>query len=482
MRHIVIIVGVFLAAGTSAQVLDSLTSRLEGLSQHEPIQNSDSLYAQFSGRLDSLSQKLNHSIDSLSNLDLPPEQFVSKLDSLISGTQAIIDRQIKSRSDSLDAKTNAMIDRYEARLDAKKAKLDSLASKLDVSIAQPDFKVNLNLDVDEFKMPGLGTPEFEKLDIMGLDLPDVPDLPNPGKVTGNLDEFTGEVEELRQRIADLKETDVKAEVERLPDQVEKEVKKVDEISAVDKELNKAGKVTDQVDDMKSKLQNPEEVKEEVKKRSRKAMVDHFAGKEEVINQGIKQLEKYQRKYPSLADIRYPPKKVPNPYSEKPFIERIIPGISFQIGALDTEWKNIDISPIIGYWFTSRFRAGLGGGYRINLNTHSFNFDDRHQVYAFRGLANYRIKNSFFVHAETEAMRTKAGLLRNKISVDPNTRIWDYSLYFGLFKNYRINKSTNGTIHLLYDTMQIGEIFNSSQIAFRFGVEFNMKKKQKEKAK
>jgi hypothetical protein len=428
---------------------------------------------------------MNNAIDSLATLELPQDEYLRRVDSIFSATQQKLNQSLNAKEDSLNAKANAVLKKYEQKLIAKRTGLDTLARKFDITL--PDYNPDMAIELGDLKIPGIPTPEFDRPDLKNIPkLPklDIPGLETPSidNVTQKLDEAKALASEYQQKIEELKETDVKEELEKLPGELENQVKQIDQVKDLNGEFSKLDKLEQEAEQMKGKVENADAVKEEVKKRTRQAVTNQLEGKDEAIKKGIQQLEKYQKKYHSVADIRYLPKRRTNTYADKKFMERIAPGFMFQVGTLDKEWKSIDVSPYAEYWFNDRFRAGLGGSYRINLNSRNFRVEDRDQVYAFRAMANYKILNGLFAHVQLEAMRTKKGLMKGKPSVDPETRIWDNSLYVGLFKTYRINKSFDGNVQMLYDALNIGSIFNTSQLAFRFGVEYTISLKKKDQTK
>mgnify|MGYP001057344454 CR=1 FL=1 len=462
-----------------------LIQKTDSLINLKRLSKADSLEMEMTLKLDSISTKMNSAIDSLSTLNLPQKEYLRRVDSVFSATQLKLNQSLNTKEDSLNVKANAVLKKYEQKLMAKRSGLDTLARKFDITL--PDYNPDMAVELDDLKIPGITTPEFDRPDLNNIpslpnvDIPGV-EMPSIDNVTQKLDEVKALAGEYQQKIESLKETDVKEELEKLPGELENQVKQIDQVKDLNGEFSKLDKLEQEAEQMKGMVENADAVKEEVKKRTRQAVTNQLEGKDEAIKKGIEQLEKYQKKYHSVADIRYLPKRRTNTYADKKFIERIAPGVMFQVGALDKEWKSIDVSPYAEYWFNDRFRAGLGGSYRINLNTRNFRFEGRDRVYAFRAMANYKILSGLFAHVQVEAMRTKDGLMKGKPSVDPELRIWDNSLYVGLFKTYRISKSFDGNVQMLYDALNIGSIFNTSQLAFRFGVEYKFGQTKKRASK
>lgn len=457
----------------------TVTSKLDSL----PTWNADSL--KLKTRLDSVSNKLNNSLDSLNKLELPKSKRLHKMDSVMKATQAKVNKKIRASTDSLSAKANETINRYEQKLQEKSQRLDSLAEKFDLNIEQPN--VNVQIDPAEFKMPEVGSPEFEKPDFLGLAMPglnlpslNVPVIDNATEAIDEVSQAANKAGKYAEKLEEIKDVDIKEEAKKLPEELEEQATKIEGVENVNHEMAKTDKIKDQLEELKTQA-DPANATNEIKKRSKKVLINHMAGKEEVINKGLQQMEKYQKKYNTLHDIRKLPEKKPNNMKGKPFIERITPGLQFEVTASDGQWKAIDISPSFEYWPHHKFRIGIGGSYRMNINTKSFQATDGDNVYSFMGMARYKFYKGLFAHLEYQVVRTNSDGTQSG-TTDPDHRVWNKSLNTGLFKSYQINKWIRGTMLVIYDLTTIDETFNISQLGFRFGVECKFKRNKKEDGK
>jgi hypothetical protein len=209
----------------------------------------------------------------------------------------------------------------------------------------------------------------------------------------------------------------------------------------------------------------------------KEVPDYFAGQGEKLKNGIARLEKLKRKYGSIPDSRYLPKRAPNPMKGKSLIERIVPGINFQFFKINN-LSVIDVSPFVMYRFTGRLRSGLGGTYRLNFNS-KVRLDHDHNAYGCRLFADYALFNGFQAHAEGELMRmVPYNPARNINLNDSQSSKWIPGLYIGIVKNYKISKCIEGNFQVLYNFMFERNGVYQNRINIRFGFEFPLRKKTK----
>ncbi len=86
----------------------------------------------------------------------------------------------------------------------------------------------------------------------------------------------------------------------------------------------------------------------------------------------------------------------------PFKDRIYLGGSFG-AAISNAYTYVDISPTLGYYFTSRFSAGPG----ITLQYYNYKvFNYSSFIYGPRAFARYQLLNFLFAHAEFEDLFLK----------------------------------------------------------------------------
>ena len=148
--------------------------------------------------------------------------------------------------------------------------------------------------------------------------------------------------------------------------------------------------------------NEEGGKKTLQDMARKEVPDYFTGQEEKLQAGVAKLEKLKRKYGSIPDSRYLPKHVPSDMKDKPIIERIVPGINFQLFQL-SNLTMTDLSPFAMYKFTSRLRVGPGATYRLQFNK-KVQPVHTHDAFGYRVMTDYNVFSGFSLHAEWEWMK------------------------------------------------------------------------------
>lgn len=216
------------------------------------------------------------------------------------------------------------------------------------------------------------------------------------------------------------------------------------------------------------------MKKELKEKAKKAAVDHFAGKEEQLKAAMEKMSKYKQKYSSMKRIKDLTQKRRNEMSDKPLIERIVPGLGIQFQKRG-ENLLVDFNPYAGYRFTSRIVAGTGWNQRIGYNTSLYSFSPEARVYGPRAFGEFKLGKGFSPRAELELMNTGLPTL-SQTTYDPSIREWVWGAFAGMKKEYKLFKNIKGTALVMV------RLFNyehkspyTDVLNVRFGFEFPMKK-------
>jgi hypothetical protein len=264
------------------------------------------------------------------------------------------------------------------------------------------------------------------------------------------------------------------EVKALPKTLETKAADISGVGGLQGET----KVLDQYKDQLGKVQNPDAMKQQVVQQVQQAAIDHFAGKEQVLQQAMDKMAKYKKKYSSLQSLSEIGKRRPNEMHGKPLVERLLPGIGLQVFRKRNDFQ-IDFNPFIGYRLSGRLTSGIGWNHRIT-------YDDRHhrlqagghsRVFGPRMYSEFNLFKGFFPRFELEAMNTYVPTLASHYTSYEQNRQWVWSAFVGMKKNYRFLKHVNGYTAImvnLYNPLHrspYGDIVN-----MRIGFEFPMKKK------
>jgi hypothetical protein len=504
-RVIVLFFLLAIPASAVAQIGIPDSIKTPGLTQQAINLKAKAQLAKDSLQIDGWAGKLKSAVSSKFNTD--SLSLSGRMDSLRNAGQPI--RDLQARMDSLTHKKDQLLSETERKkeqlLSGTKSKLEKWKS--DAQSRLPRSGVEMpggvpGLPTD--KIPNLKTPDLTinsdlpnlpsgiNTDQLGgnLSLPEMPELSTTGipdvdlspdlssiseKVDFNgLDKLNGVQDKIggaTEQIGALKN------ISSNPDQaIESTVKNIDQLSGVQDQLEGVEAIRDnEFVEMAEKMKDPEAMKAEVKEIVVQKAVDHFAGKEQVLQQAMNQLSKYKQKYESLnslSDIKNLPK---NAMKGKSFRERFVPGVAMQF--LRNNDLLLDINPYAGYRITGRLNAGLGWNQRIGFNIPDRRFTSGSVIYGPRTFVEVRTWRGFIARAEAEVMNTEVPSTLRPRSTDEYGRQWVRTVFVGVKKNYNFLKNIKGTTFIMFSVYNdhrkspYGDVVNS-----RFGFEFPMKKK------
>ena len=264
------------------------------------------------------------------------------------------------------------------------------------------------------------------------------------------------------------------EVEQVPEKLESEAVKIGDAGM----LSEKSQELDGYKEMIASGGDKEAMKQQALQQAPKLAKNHFKGQEAALQQAINKVNSYKKKYTELSDLENIPKRKPNAMKDKPFIERLVPGMTFQIQKSENVW--LDYNPSLSYLISGRFVAGLGWNERIGITNH-FGFTSTDHIYGPRTFLEVKIKKGFSLRVEAEKMYTFVP--PNIFSpTDLGGNRWVGSAFIGMKKQYDFMKSIKGNFQFLYNFYDDHD--NSpytSRFNVRFGFEFPMKKKVKQKS-
>jgi hypothetical protein len=464
-------------------------------------------------RLDSIADSFYDPSDdtlNISNLDSSLSALHINMDSLrpnaLRGYQAAlvspyekfdstIFLSLKSKSDSIVLKVKKRLQKLEGAAEKKGRISDSLSminkfnriNFLKSDAALPDgIKDTRGLS---FELPTLspGQPDLPSIDQQintsgaGLSLRELEindQLNDIGKALNDLNGGLREVNIVRQGIEKINVQRLGG-LENVDKRLEDAMLNMDEVRALDETNGSIVGLRKDVESITDEMKDQSKLKEEGTKHAKKKFVDYLAGREDKINSEIASMEKLQRKYHSVTDVRYLPKHRTNPEKGKAFIERVIIGTGFQVDRRDTKWTGLDISPYAGYKFSDRFRACLGGTYRVTIDVKTLELSQKNKVFGYRTFANYRIFNGWFGHLEVETLKTKipANTIQHIKLGNPEEAVWVPMAYLGIFKSYSLGRHFQGQTQILYDFLAVTRNFDFNKVSFRFGFEYKFIRKK-----
>ena len=410
--------------------------------------NGDSLYDIASDTMDSTARSYDNTmgearvrtacvqaqIDSLRKLNEPVGQAIDSLDA------------IRKRKDEEIRALNAKLE--AARSKASK-KIDSLAVPLVSNEEAQHVRAVVNeaaRSSADIELPSLPQEGVELLGIEGV--PTIEDV--------NLD---GVGADLRPHIDAPPATLIEEQATRAVD-----------ATNVDEQLREVEAATV----IPESLQDESSVKQALEQKVQQETVDLFQGKREQLHEAMKTLSKYKKQYSRINSLDQIPKKRPNPLHNKPFTERLVPGIWLQIHRKDG-WM-VDFNVYAGYRFNPRLMAGAGWNQRLAYNPDAYEFNADLRVYGPRVFSDFAMGRGFSVRLESEYMNTRIPPRFSAGGSDSDGRGWVYSTLAGIKKEYRFLGKVKGTMLFLYNLHDRRDRSPySDKLMMRFGFEFPMKK-------
>jgi hypothetical protein len=232
----------------------------------------------------------------------------------------------------------------------------------------------------------------------------------------------------------------------------------------------------EVKDMTGQLSKMKDAKgaEALAQQQLQPAINHFAGKEKELQSAMSEISKYKQKYSSVKSLAELPKRAPNPLKEKPWIERVVPGLNYFI--LSKHSTFVDFNPYVGWRFNPNLTASIGWSERIGISHGNVSTSEYDRVYGVRTNVSYLWTHGFIFRLSPELMKAYV-----PTSATPDTK--EQALVFGLFggirKDFKIYKGVIGYTEGMYNfTQKSGQNLYGDRLSLRLGFEVKIKKKVK----
>lgn len=463
----------------------------------------DSKHNQNVERADSFRIKVQSSMDSIqriyytpiSNLNSAQGRLQHKIDSLrqLGERSAKILHTYQTKLDSVTRVKSQQVNDLNRKVEAEKSKALSTLSKLNLPPEMRGPVDDLKKSIASYSIPMVNgkiptvDPSVGKIPGMNIPQANIPGSPNKLQVpgVGNTDPLAGMTKETQQL----------STVSNQAGTYTKDIKNVasgnmDDVKTLDKKLESAAMNTKGTEELKSKTAELEKykkqmdikpdslsvanVKEEVTRQFTRDAVNHFAGQEVLLQDAMSKMDKYKKKYKDVKNIAELPKRLPNPLRGMPIIERIIPGVSFQI--YNRNGLQSDINGYAVYQFTPRFSSGMGWVERV---TFSDKATSQLRVYGPRAAFRMDWTKGITFTVQPELLNTYVQpQFINAPGITEGRREWVWSGMVTVRKSFRFRKNINAFTELLYN-------FHNPQnkspypdpLMMRFGFEFKLHKRQ-----
>lgn len=169
-----------------------------------------------------------------------------------------------------------------------------------------------------------------------------------------------------------------------------------------------------------------------------------------------------------SDMTMPDFK-PNSQKTKSFLQRLQYGFNFQNSPSTNVLPAIsDIGLTLGYKLSDKAVMGVGASYKLGLGRGFSHIAFTSQGAGLRSYGDIKAKGSIWVTAGYEYNYTQQFA---KLSDLHNIDVWQKSALLGITKKYRIGKSKEGNIQLLYDFLYRQEVPRGQALKFRVGYSF-----------
>ncbi|MEJ7645918.1 MAG: hypothetical protein WKF87_15090 [Chryseolinea sp.] len=400
-------------------------------------------------------------IDSLQKLHQNTNRLTMKLDSLSRWKSEKINA-ITSKIEKVKSDVNEQLNSLQLppELRAKADVLTSVINKLDVTLPNAD----LQSSIQEYMIGSLPPPDLPGVEIVNS-VQNIKDIDMPSIEVG---EVGNQVKEYQNQLSELPK-----DMNGVTKIAEQQATNISVVNDVQSELGSVGELTSTA----TTLQDQEKLKEQLVNEVKEQAIDHFAGHQEKLNNAMQSISKYKQKFSSIGSLNDIPKKAPNEMKGKPLIERIIPGLAFQLQKKNDDLF-VDFNVYFGYRLTKRFTSGGGWNQRVGYNTDKTTWSsDRSKIYGPRIFSEYKLGKGFSPRLEIEIMNTFVPPYTKANPTDPGQREWVWGLFVGIKKDYTLYKKIKGTAMVMlrpfdpHRKSPYADVVNA-----RFGFEFPMKKK------
>jgi hypothetical protein len=434
----------------------------------QSIQKADSIALSFQTSVDSVSSVYYMN---LSHIDSINAVLQTKLDSL---------QQLQLTTQSITKKIDSLNQVKQQKLQAVTQKLEQLKTKSTQSLDQIQLPPQLHepmqklkSSIDGYTLPTLSDSGFKlpAADLPGLgkfELPTLSKQLNLGDNFGKLNEITNSAGGYAKDAQQLVQGNL-SEVKNIDKTIEAEALKMDGVSQLQQGANLFP--AQSLDSAALAEKATDIVKEQVVA----AVQDHFAGKEEVLQQAMAKMTKLKSRYSEVKSFAELPKRLPNPLKGKPFIERIVPGISFQM--MKTNYLLLDVAPMLMYRISPRISAGAGWNERLTIGNSGVYSEQR--IYGPRAAFEFKWTEGISLRFLPELMNTTIPPYAAQVKGinDPAYRTWIAGLFVGIKKDFKVYKKIEGNTELLYNLYDPDNMSPYvERFTIRFGFEFPMTKK------
>jgi len=196
-------------------------------------------------------------------------------------------------------------------------------------------------------------------------LPSNPALDQLNQANGYLNQAEGasqKVKEIGGEINSLSEGDFE-NTKQLSGMAEKQINNTEAMKALNAETQAFGPLG--LDGAAPAVPTQEELQKQAIEVATTMALDHFAGRQERLEDAIKKMSKLKRKYSRVPSLAWGEKVKASSLKGHPWQERVYPGLLFQV--INGEVIIIDFLPQVNHRFSTWWTASGGAIFRANFN-------------------------------------------------------------------------------------------------------------------
>lgn len=346
---------------------------------------------------------------------------------------------------------------------------EDLKQDIDISlptIEVPGINANANLLKDlESPLDGLAKGEGMNTNIESISSK----LESAGELAGQLNEFSSELKTIQQ--------DGINRSEKLPELAEQQALQINEIQELQKQHNLTEEQAKKYHQLIEQYKEEKKILEEMEEKGKELANDAIAKNQAKVDESIRNISKYRRKFPEVHDMRELPKRAPNPMKDLGWRERLVPGFSFQTFSSTRQWLQFD--PQFYYRLNGNLSAGVGGMYRLSINRDQIAFADFGSMYGGKVFSQYHAFKGFFIRAEAQYVSWKPWHVQNN---DPHYSNKTWVAAAGIGRSYNLAKKIKGNAQTLYHWSWRGFDPYRPKIMVRLGFDFSLKKRDEKQWK
>lgn len=187
------------------------------------------------------------------------------------------------------------------------------------------------------------------------------------------------------------------------------------------------------------------LKETARKLAEEKALEYLSEHSELLDPIQKSMDRLMKKFkvvPNSNDLSTAIKH--SSLNGKAIRERLFLALNAQVISLEP--LSVDISPMVGYKFNTRFIMGVGGLYRQTFNDTQVSFAP--DVLGYKGFMSYEPLNQLFAY--TEYARNSPGIQQSETGT---IRIWKDAWLVGAGRRFEIHPKLDMTILIAYNVLK-----------------------------